>query len=933
MALLAAQELHTDRPRLSLDGAWQFAYDPADQGRAEGWFRPEHRLPERLRIPGCSQARRYRSAPAPGTAYEGLPELDAQVLLRYPCRAPSWYKRRFRLPAAWRGQRVWLHLGGVKPAATLWLNGAAVGRTTSSRTPVRCDITEHVRFGTANDITLRLDWAPGCFHGLFDILSGWSGLYRSAWVEAVPALHLANVQVVPHLAPPHAQLTVTLNSGGAALPEGTCRVAVDIRPAGGGRGRWRGAAACELRNGVLQAQVRVPLPGARWWSPDAPHLHIAGINLEMDGRRLDGARVRFGLREVRTRGFQVLLNGKPVFLRGGCDDQHYPRTVCPPADTAFYLKRLRRARQWGFNYTKSCVEIFTPEFLDAADEVGLLVCEEMPLLVRDGMGRTPDHVLQAGTMRDEVANIVRADRCHPSVILYSMSSELSTAWHTSAPWFRFLSQELPALTRQLNPAALVIDATGTSTEPNLGEHAVPVDTPHGRRDTDLDGSWLLWNSTARPLAGPIPGLDTVTRPFIFHEFAWITALSDPRVTRRFARLPLKPLHVAEMVAAAQANGQGALLPHMLAASRQLKYALRKQAFELARQEVKAAGYHHWLIHDFPFCAEGVFNEFWEEPADLTAAEFRACNDDTVLCLDHGPRWSFRWGEAPALAVRISHFGPATWVRGALRWRWCCGRTVLAQGEDALVGALKPGTLCKVPLKGVRLPTRSLPARLELHAELRVGRRRVAANHWPLWVFPETVPGTPCGPRAAKVLVCQSLTGDLLQQLASGARVLFLNPGASEPQTGDLPRAPGEPLYRSVPFNCGTTGNTGTLVTPHPALGAFPHPGWCDFAWVEMVDGAQPFDLAKLGVRVAPIIRSIGHLRTMHDKAYLFELAVGRGRLLACSLRLNEATLAGDPAAPWLLANLRQYLAGPLAPSAARVTPARLRAAAGLERSD
>ena len=66
----------------------------------------------------------------------------------------------------------------------------------------------------------------------------------------------------------------------------------------------------------------------------------------------------------------------------------YPESFCPPNSKEFYLKHIKLAQQYGFNYAKSCAEIFTQEFLDAADEAGYLVCQEMPFGI-DGEAGNP----------------------------------------------------------------------------------------------------------------------------------------------------------------------------------------------------------------------------------------------------------------------------------------------------------------------------------------------------------------------------------------------------------------------------------------------------------------------------------------------------------------------------------------------------------------
>jgi len=897
MPFLPAVEFATARPRVSLDGAWEFSYDPGDVGLREGWFRPEYHLPERIALPGCAQAQRFASSRFVDEGYDGLPELATQVMLRYPSREVNWYARSVTAPAEWDGQAVWLHLGGVKPAADVWLNGQHLGRTASSRCPVRVEVTPWVNWGQENRLVVRVDWPEAGFYGLYDILSAWSGLHRSAWLEAVSPIALDDIHVQPSIEPRAAEIRLTLRHHGPAQPVRiACAVTDDRRENSFAADRQVLVSAFKT-----EVALNLPLPGAPWWHPDDPRLHTLTVRVYDGDDLLDEGRVRFGLREIRTDGFHILLNGQPIFLRGGCDDQYFPETVCPPADKAFYLRRLRLARAYGFNYTKSCVEPFPREFLDAADEVGMLVCEEMPFLVRDELATYPDGLPEARRefMLRGVEDIVRADRNHPSVIHYSMSSELDREWLTNPHHLRLFSQEMTAVARRMHPGALVTDATGVSCAgPELGKQAIPVADTWGTRDTDTDSSWLQWAMDCRPLAGPIPGLDTVTTPFIFHEYAWITELTAPAMLDRYADLPMLPLHLPGMLAAAEAHGQTALLPRMVAASHQLKLALRKNVFELARKEVKAAGYYHWLLHDFPFCAEGVFNEFWEEPADLPAAAFRAYNDDTVLCLEHGEGWSFAWATPWQLALTVSHFGTQTLSSPVIAWTLRAGRRILARGCQPLP-ALVPGALITAPsLPLPAFPSRA-PATISLEATLLDGNRKITGNTWRLWAFPtEPIPDV-------DVLMTDRLDTVALERLARGGRVLLLSPGSAEPAPGELPRDPGEPLYRTVPFNYGTEGNMGTLIRLHPALGAFPHDGWCDFAWAPLLDEARPFALdAFLPCRIDPIIRSIGHMRTLRNKAYLFEVAVGRGRLLACALQHRQDK---DPAAQYLYHTLLQYL--------------------------
>ena len=117
---------------------------------------------------------------------------------------------------------------------------------------------------------------------------------------------------------------------------------------------------------------------------------------------------------------------------------------------------------------------------------------------------------------------------------------------------------------------------------------------------------------------------------------------------------------------------------------------------------------------------------------------------------------------------------------------------------------------------------------------------------------------------------------------------------------------------------------GTVIRDHPALGSFLHDGWCDFCFIPLLHGSRPLDLSVFGVgRIEPIIRSIGHMLSMDDKAYLFEARVGRGRLLAASLCL-DTVYDFSPAARYFLGALVRYISKPKRDCRNRISPARLR---------
>jgi len=923
--LISTPELDTSRPRIDLDGNWRFCYDPDDIGEEHKWADAGLPNGESARVPGCAQQKRRRSAvyQEDGRNHDGLPEAADTVMLRYPCRATSWYTRMFSVPDQWRDGSTWLHIGGVSPAATVFINGHCIGTSAASRTPLRCDISQYLNKGRWNTIAIKVFTPDVRMDGGWNLLTSWSGIYRSVWLESVEPVHIDDVHVTPSLRPRRVQVEITLNPH--KRPAGeiwsvTCRIKHRKT------GRLVNHISQRISSRSRSVKLWLDMPDAALWTLDDPQLHEVTVQLKQDKTVTDTARVRFGLREISVKGRRVLLNGKPVYFRGGAMPMFFPETVCPPADKNLYRKRIKLAKSLGFNYTKSCLEVFTREFVEAADELGFLVCQEMPFGARGG-GNPNLRKLRFNLPRvyekyytEQARNIVVNNRNHPSVVLYSMASELTEEWLKPKP-LRFFSQRLPAATRRLDPAALVIDVTGSTNE-TKGKKAVPIDTPAGKRDTDLQCDWLSWQWDLHPLDGPIDGIQSIKKPILLHEYAWIASLPNPTQAAKYARLPVKPLHQKQTAQVARRNGQGPLLDQMLRASRMLKHTLMKEALEKARRDRRVSGFHYWLIQDLPYCPEGVFDEFWRLPKDLDADALRNVNDDTVVLLkNRNCRW-FQTGRRTRAELLVSHYGTKPVRNAVVRWQLRDGRRIVCRGEHK-TNAIKCGSTSSIGTASWHIDqSLSRPRQMTLQIEVRQGSQKVCANAWPVWCFPKQLPHTNHQPR-----VIRKLSRSSIRALEAGERQLLLCKPTRGGRPGHLTAGKGEPLYRPVPYNQGRYGNMGTLIADHPALGRLPHDGWCDVVFADLIEGVYPVSLEPFGsLKIEPIIRSIGHHLTFERKAYLFEVAVGRGRLIVCSLNLSRR---GHPLVNHLKSACLNYLSSRKLKSSVKLTPDQLQHAAHL----
>ena len=321
----------------------------------------------------------------------------------------SVYRRHFRAPASWNGKRVFVDFGGVMTAAKVSLNGHAFEEYRGGYTNFSFELTPHLKLGGDNvlavvvDSTERPDIPP--FGGSIDYLT-FGGIYRDVELRVVPATHLANVFAKPvrvlsndralvlrcYLDGPVSKpiaITAELHDGDRVLKSATATV----------------NAEAEHHDVTLDNLGDVAL-----WDLSHPQLYQVTARLDNG----DSYSTRTGFREARFTDKGFYLNGQHVKLRGLNRHQTYPYTggAMPArvqARDAFVLRKELKC-----NIVRTSHYPQSPAFLDACDELGLLVLEEIPGWQHIGENSWQDLAV------DNVGRMIRRDWNHPSIVLWGV---------------------------------------------------------------------------------------------------------------------------------------------------------------------------------------------------------------------------------------------------------------------------------------------------------------------------------------------------------------------------------------------------------------------------------------------------------------------------------------------------------------------------------
>ncbi len=421
---------------LNLNGPWRFAFDFGLSGLERGWAEDASKIDREILVPFCPESR-----------LSGIAHTDFIPAV--------WYRRSFRIPEAWAGQRVFLHFGAVDFDSRAWVNGKIVGRHYGGSSSFEYEITDALNAGE-NTLTvyaqddIRSGEQPsgkqstrfasfGCFYTRV------TGIWQTVWLEARPASFLESVRVVPDL--DGGRLMLSPRFVGAKSGQ---RFRAILEAGGGEIARAEAPAA----NGM---PLMLGVPNPRAWSPADPFLYDLRFELLEGDGAVDRVRSYAGLRKIAVDGNRILLNNKPIFLRFVLDQGFYPDGVWTAPSDAELKADIERSLAVGFNGARLHQKVFEERFHYWADKLGYLTWGEYA-----DWGRVHSFANVQGLYNQivEWSNVVRRDWNHPSIIAWTPTNETIVSAKADLERHRRTIQDLADATRALDPTRPVNDSSG-----------------------------------------------------------------------------------------------------------------------------------------------------------------------------------------------------------------------------------------------------------------------------------------------------------------------------------------------------------------------------------------------------------------------------------------------------------------------------------------
>lgn len=449
----------TPRERLDIDKGWRFAYGHADEAQSDfgyglrPFFFAKAGYGDGPANPDFSDVS-WRKVDLPhdwavelpfdqrGSANHGSKAIGHP----FPENSVGWYRKTLTIPASDKGRRISLEFDGVYRNSVVWINGHYLGTEPSGYSGFRYDITDYVNFGGENLIAVRADAT---------VEEGWyyegAGIYRHVWLTKTDPLHVAQwgTFVRSTVEGTNARVDIDLTVQNAFKSEQGFAIRHEVVDA-------RGQVVAEttqadrsvnaVSDGVFAATLT--LSEVHLWSLEDPYLYTLRTSLLRDGQVVDRYDTRFGVRTVTfdpDKGF--FLNGKSVKLQGTNNHQDHAGVGVAMPD-GLQTWRLKQLKSFGVNAYRASHHPPTPELLDEADRLGMLVINEHRM-----MGTSPE-------ITHQLERLIRRDRNHPSVILWSVGNEeWALEWKDIGT---HLALEMQDFVRRLDPTRRTTVATSGS---------------------------------------------------------------------------------------------------------------------------------------------------------------------------------------------------------------------------------------------------------------------------------------------------------------------------------------------------------------------------------------------------------------------------------------------------------------------------------------
>ena len=790
----------------------------------------------------------------------------------------AWYQKKVTVPQHWEDKQIKLLLERVLWESIVFIDGEEVSKRDALGSPHhhvlgRLAPGEHVlTICVDNDMIYNIGDKGHAYGNYTQTL--WNGIIGQIELQAYDNIHIQSVNVNTDIETNTIMSRVTISNLRSEKGEITLTLHDDV-----GNMVARKKQKVDAGSETVGLTPAVPLMR---WSEHNPVLYTLTVDLEV-GKNRSSKRVNVGFREVTRQANRILLNNKPIFLRGNNDCGLFPLNGYPPMDIDSWKAIFAKYKAYGLNHARFHSWCPPQAAFDAADQMGIYIQAEAAVWIDSWMevdmsekgreelatrgkplGLGKGDLAKDDFVKRELANIVEWYGSHPSLIMVCVGNELgSSDFEEMGRWIKALKSKDSSRLYAASTARMITpycDFTVTHDYPSLG----PV-RQRMYNHNDWDYEELLSRASV---------------PTIAHEIGqWPTHPVWAENVKYQGNL--KSWNLDQLAQLASQKGVYQLDSQFRLASGKLALLLYKDEIESYLRTPSATGFQLLGIQDYTGQGEaliGWLDAFYDEKGITTPSDFKQfCNE--VVPLVRLNTYSWKEGQAMKAPMLLYQYAAES-IAGHMCWD-----LKDAHGNVLVSGSLgqkvfESGRVHQVGTMETIIPEGLANTQITLHVWIEGTEY---ANSWPLWIFP----GENDLVDSDDVFITSEFDGHTIDALAAGRKVLLIANNLGTAENNAL--AAWKPLYWSATFFPGQGIKTiGSLIQhDHPLFDHFPTSCHSDWQWWNIAPGARGFLLNDFPVTYVPIVMPISDFHFSERIGSIFEVTAGGGRLSVCGYNISE----------------------------------------------
>jgi len=367
-----------------------------------------------------------------GPFYKGDGAIIGGGMGRLPVQGVAWYRRKIDVLASDKGKLIFLDIDGAMSYTMVWVNGKLVGGWPYGYSSWQVDITPYLTPGGDNQVAIRVDnpisssrWYPG------------GGIYRDVWLTKTAPAHISNwgaTVTTTNVSAKAATINLNVNIDNDAATNGDFNIATSIYTLNN-KGIKTGKAVATIAPATVSISAKsngsatgsVIISNPKLWGPvpeGVPNRYVAVTTVSANGKIIDSYETTFGIRDIKFDAEKgVFVNGQHIYLKGV--NQHHDLGALGAAFNVRAAERqLEMLRELGCNAIRMSHNPPSPELLELTDRMGFLVVDE--IFDCWELKKTPldFHLIFPDWHEQDLRALIRRDRNHPSVIMWSFGNEV-----------------------------------------------------------------------------------------------------------------------------------------------------------------------------------------------------------------------------------------------------------------------------------------------------------------------------------------------------------------------------------------------------------------------------------------------------------------------------------------------------------------------------